>query len=302
MLRVAQMGAHAAHFLASRNSARIAAVFERSLYFEADGAFCCVGTDHIGSGPINVAIEPTPTPDWLRRTRTGQHVEIGSGCAQWQGLRLEFAHARIWRPAPWPKIAGATAFLSALACVETVAAREAPAEGLARLVIHPTSNGDAACPLDRLAAPRIKALSDWILARLCGEDRPVNIPAPPVELVGLGPGLTPSGDDVLCGVMIALDSLHRRDAASELAAAIQAAAPAATSLLSAAFMAAAAAGQGAEPLHRFIAAAIAADHAALPEAIADLGRIGHTSGWDAMAGAVATLTAAAKSDRASRSP
>ena len=302
MFRVARMGGHATRFLTSRNTARIAAVFERSLYFEADGAFCCVGTGSIGNGPINAVIEAAQTPSWLRGTHAGHYVEIDGSCAHWQGHRLEFSQARIWRPEPWPKIANASGLQSALACVETVAARDAPPEGLSRRTILPTSNDDAASPLDRLGGPRIKALSDWIFVRLGVEDRPGNSPAPPVDLLGLGPGLTPSGDDVLCGVMIALDGLGRRDAASELAAAIQAEAPATTSPLSAAFLEAAAQGQGSEALHRFIAAAIAADLSALPETIAALGRIGHSSGWDAMGGAVLTLKAAVTAGQARQSP
>lgn len=120
------------------------------------------------------------------------------------------------------------------------------------------------------------------------------LPPSPTDLLGLGPGLTPSGDDVLCGVLLALDAIGARPAAARLAAAISEAVGTATTPLSAAFLAAAAEGQGAEALHRFIAAAIAADLDALPETIVDLGRIGHTSGWDAMAGAVLVLRAAAE--------
>ncbi len=359
-LRVARMGGHAARFLTSRNTARIAAVFERSLYFEADGAFCCVGTGGIGNGPINAVIEGAQTPSWLRGTQVGQHVEISGACARWPGHRLEFAQAQLWRPEPWPEIANASGLQSALACVDTIAARAAPPEGLSRCAILPTSNDGAASPLDHLAVPRIKALSDWIFARVDVEHQSDNSPAPPVDLLGLGPGLTPSGDDVLCGVLIALDAIRSLGAAAQLerfpvdlnrqrtpgavgwvkvtgrdptfpgipwmlgrassrsdapqstldptyaesalAAAIQAAAPTATSPLSAAFLKAAAEGQGSEALHRFIAAAIAADLAALPEMIAALGRIGHTSGWDAMGGAVLTLKAAANADRARQSP
>jgi hypothetical protein len=162
--------------------------------------------------------------------------------------------------------------------------RHAPADGLARLTF-------AACaasptPLRRLAQPRLERLADWIRVRL---SRPLGAPAP-VDLLGLGPGLTPSGDDLLCGALIALNAIARADAARDLHAALLRAPACATSVLSWALLAAAAAGQGGEALHALIIAVL--QDQAVDRALEALARHGHTSGWDGLAGAAIALNAA----------
>src|SRR5690606_7063751 len=105
-----------------------------------------------------------------------------------------------------------------LAALARAAARRAPPEGLGRLIPAlvdgaPRAAEDAASPLLRRAASGIAALAEW-LAWGAG-------PAPPsavCELIGLGPGLTPSGDDLLGGVLIALHALGRPDATERLSA------------------------------------------------------------------------------------
>jgi|GEM_PF-3159614 len=103
-------------------------------------------------------------------------------------------------------------------------------------------------------------------------------------LIGLGPGLTPSGDDFLMGALAALDGLGQTNMHAALGAAVVAAAGG-TSPLSASLLRAAAAGHVGEKLHVMVAALLAGDTDA---AIAAAARIGHTSGWDALAGAVVT--------------
>jgi len=105
------------------------------------------------------------------------------------------------------------------------------------------------------------------------------------SLIGLGPGLTPSGDDFLVGALAALDALDQTNMHAALGRAIDAAAGR-TSPLSASFVRAAAAGQVGEDLHAIVAALIGGNaHAA----IAAAERIGHASGWDALTGAVVTM-------------
>jgi hypothetical protein len=120
----------------------------------------------------------------------------------------------------------------------------------------------------------------------------------PVDLLGLGPGLTPSGDDLLCGALVALHAIRKVDASRDLAAAIGRAAPSATSPLSRAFLQAAAEGHGYEALHTMILALL--ENRIFACDLKALSRIGHTSGWDALAGAAIVLQAFSLSYRASR--
>lgn len=89
-------------------------------------------------------------------------------------------------------------------------------------------------------------------------------------LSGLGPGLTPAGDDALAGVLLVLGAYDR-------AAAVAAADRARTNDIARAFLAWAARGQSIEPVHRLLAADDAGGASA---ALADLLRFGHSSGAD----------------------
>ncbi|GAC1541124.1 MAG: hypothetical protein NVS2B7_13670 [Herpetosiphon sp.] len=100
------------------------------------------------------------------------------------------------------------------------------------------------------------------------------------ELAGLGPGLTPAGDDYLLGLMVALWLLSER---SMLATIAQAAMPRTTSL-SGAFLAAAGQGQVVEGWHHLVRALHRHDPVHTAIAIERISAIGATSGRDALAG------------------
>jgi hypothetical protein len=138
-----------------------------------------------------------------------------------------------------------------------------------------------------VARSRIERLRGWMTARMQGEAQG----PPPADLLGLGPGLTPSGDDLLCGALVALRAVAQESVARELYAEIASVGPAATCPLSGAFLAAAGEGLAAEPLHAAIAAMLQARNEAAASHVEALGGIGHTSGWDALAGALLTLQA-----------
>jgi len=105
------------------------------------------------------------------------------------------------------------------------------------------------------------------------------------DLIGLGPGLTPSGDDFLIGTLALLAAVGQTNTHAALGRAVVAGAGR-TSPLSASLLREAAAGHVGENLHAMVAAVIAGD---ADGAIDAATRIGHTSGWDALAGAVVTV-------------
>lgn len=115
------------------------------------------------------------------------------------------------------------------------------------------------------------------------------------DLVGLGEGLTPAGDDVIVGVLAGLD-LFSGSAARALAARrrLVAALPAAgarTTRLSAQMLSAAAAGFYAEPLLVLLTALAQAPapYTRLTSAAAGLLAMGHRSGADTLRGVLAAL-------------
>lgn len=120
-------------------------------------------------------------------------------------------------------------------------------------------------------------------------------------LVGLGPGLTPAGDDVLAGALVTCGQLRACPGAAPVAALaaalgqhVSARAATRTTALSAALLRHAAHGLAATPVLAVVDALVG--QCALGPALTDLLAVGHTSGHDTargvLAAAAALLTAA----------
>ena len=108
---------------------------------------------------------------------------------------------------------------------------------------------------------------------------------PDDTLIGMGPGLTPAGDDFVGGAMIALRAFGQAALADRIAAWALPLAETNTNRISRAHLECAAEGEGHEALHDLLGFGN-------PERdLARLARVGHTSGLDAAAGALHTLRA-----------
>jgi hypothetical protein len=121
------------------------------------------------------------------------------------------------------------------------------------------------------------------------------------EVIGLGPGLTPSGDDFLGGLLFAARSLHEaypgdffwdEGAVHEL----QGWAKTRTHPISHAIFSDLALGYGPEPLHDLIGGLLEGKgFDPILEAALRLTAIGHSSGWDLLSGAVTGMMMAKRS-------
>lgn len=142
---------------------------------------------------------------------------------------------------------------------------------------HPPDEGFGGLVIGRhnaLAAhaqPALEAIDRWLAGH--------SLDNAAEGLIGLGPGLTPSGDDYLGGVLVALRAVRRTSHAESLWRWLEPRLAGRTSELSSAHLAAAAAGEAHEALHEVL-------NGAPPER---LDGVGHCSGWDALAGAMAVL-------------
>ena len=140
-------------------------------------------------------------------------------------------------------------------------------------------------PLLAHARPALEALDAWL-------ERPqAAVPRRARELIGLGPGLTPSGDDYLGGLMIGLRAVGWRDRAAALWRWLDPLASERTSAISRAHLAAAANGEVHEALHDCVEALFAAKapprDARWSLLLSRLDAVGHCSGRDGLAGVVA---------------
>jgi hypothetical protein len=107
-------------------------------------------------------------------------------------------------------------------------------------------------------------------------------------LIGLGPGLTPAGDDLVGGALVALHALRRHACAARLGAWATQVARRNTNRISREHLACAAAGEGGAALHALLNAVLRGQPDLAPE-LAAIDAVGHTSGWDAAAGAALVL-------------
>ena len=113
-----------------------------------------------------------------------------------------------------------------------------------------------------------------------------------VRVLGLGHGLTPSGDDFVGGIFFALAHAPRQAWAGELGgvrASIRAAATTSTNVISAALLDDLIDGASHAPLHALLAALQDDAPAAIASATRGLLRVGATSGADMLAGLLVAL-------------
>jgi hypothetical protein len=230
----------------------VCALFRRSFYLRCPGdRYACVGARSLGRGPLNALVARLEPPKLGER------------------LSISLEGAELWTPAAFE-----SSSRPSLAALREIAASKAPAEGFGCLIAGKQN------ALASHAQPALEALDAWLAGHALGDEAAM--------LVGLGPGLTPSGDDYLGGMLVALRACGRGSRADSLWRWLEPRVPRLTSPISGAHLAAAAAGEGHEALHLCLARLFANDPQ-LDDAIAQLDAVGHCSGWDALAGAVAVL-------------
>ena len=230
----------------------VVAAFRRSFYAAfPDGRYACIGDASLGRGPLNALVEDF------------QMLAVGT--------RVALSVAARWTPpALWPNP------LIDIGSLHYAAQGRVPREGLGCLIVgaHNSLSGHA--------QPALDALERWLIGNALDDDVQM--------LIGLGPGLTPSGDDYLGGLLIALHALERRPQAQGLWRWLEPRLKR-TSSISGAHLAAAAAGEGHEALHGCLEA-LASRNADWKQTLDRVAEVGHFSGWDALAGiaAVAKLS------------
>lgn len=282
--RLVELGLLARPLLQSDNSGKVIAAFQRSFYASIGGRLICVGSRTLGSGPLHVLCDRWPGDVFS----VGQSVAVVGTALDIDGTLLaDFEGALIWKPDPaldW-SLASLTIGLRA---ADEIWRETSGDDGLAPLG-RPLS-GQASLLIEA-AKPGVDAL---IRVVECGlrHSAPASADcAAMVGLIGLGPGLTPSGDDFLLGGLLALDALGLVEARNSL---WQVCLPHLdrTNEISRAHLEAAALGYGAAALHEAVHATIAGRTERLGPALSAVSEIGQTSGRDGFTGALIVLRTA----------
>ncbi|MFI6902914.1 DUF2877 domain-containing protein [Nonomuraea sp. NPDC050394] len=234
-----------------RRRARVLAAFPAGIYLE-------VRTDLEPSVIAIITGEATRLPNSVLLAADLPHVTVGDDASVGEGTielgRLSLRARRWWDPAP------------PLAPVDPV-----------RLAV----SLDPVGPAPGLAGHQAIEL----LAQSCGRGRLLGVVTAAEQLMGLGPGLTPSGDDVLAGLLVTLRHLGKAAGveravwlAGWLAATVTYDVRTRTTPLSATLLHCAARGESCPEVTGVLRALTG--RGALEPAVSRLCRLGHTSGAD----------------------
>jgi hypothetical protein len=131
-------------------------------------------------------------------------------------------------------------------------------------------------------------------AQACLRNDPDALCANAVALIGLGTGLTPSGDDFVGGLLFCLKHLGETRLAAKLIEVVTRAEflGSATNEISAAILLDLAAGHAVAPVHEIVNRLLMGEtHERIHSSVSELTRIGHSTGWDLLAGVLTGLLA-----------
>ena len=246
----AELAGRAARAALAGGEGEVCAVFRRSFYLRVGHKYACIGDASLGRGPLNALVCDFREPS-LGDTAT-----------------ISLEKTLFWEPAPFRGES-----TPQLAALRACAAERVPQEGLGCTIVG------AHNALSVHAQPALEAIDRWLAGNALAHEA--------AQLIGLGPGLTPSGDDYFGGVLVALRWLDRGAQAESLWRWLEPRLPGRTSAISAAHLAAAASGQVHEALHDVLDRLSAWRAGELRPSLARLDAVGHTSGWDALAGIAA---------------
>ena len=243
MIRAVQVGAGVREALAVGGAGRVLARFRRASYLELPGGLVAVVPRSVHPGPVHLVVD-----EFFPEARGRAPVRVEGATLLVGGRAVDLSAATPW---------------------------------LGRLP-DPAATVAAGPMLARVAA-RFAARSALVAGRYCGQVgrflgalRAGDLAAGAAALGGLGPGLTPAGDDALAAVLL---HLRWSDPACEptlrsVASSVR------TGVVAAAFLAWAAKGQTLAPAHDLIEAAAGGEEGRALAAARELSRVGESSGAD----------------------
>jgi hypothetical protein len=285
-LRATLIGSVAERCLRVGARGEIRAVFERSVYASFGPQWICIGMPALGAGPLNILCAPSgDRASIAAMLRVGDAAAICERALIAGGTAILLGGAGQWTPDP-PKPWSKRSLSHGLAALANALPPALPEQGLARLLCFEAASGFS--PVLKAAQGPARYLIR--IVQLGGSAQTIDGECL-ARLLGLGPGLTPSGDDYLGGALVALHASGQSELGWRLWETLEPQLFATTGDISRAHLAAAAEGLGHAALHDLIDAILAGDSANIRTALYAATSIGHTSGWDAVAGAVAMLRA-----------
>jgi hypothetical protein len=260
------------------------------------GEVLALVSQRVGNGPLNIVLEGDGF--LVRGLEVGLPVK-GDGRGIWVGetlnnepYRVSLTGVEVWEPRLEGDglTVGWLGLKASLTVLHDHLIAQAPAESLACLPVTGAAGGRSVESVYRRAARR--AIEGLLAALQVGDRQGITTGA--AALAGLGPGLTPAGDDFLVGLMAGLRTWPQFLAGKglpveEACQAIYGAAAGRTNLLSMALLRSAREGMFGEAWHGLLAALRQGEADEVKEAAERVLGFGETSGADALSGFSAVL-------------
>ncbi len=264
---------------------QLIALFRSSFYVEFSDGVCCIGHENFNSGPLNIITDVPASVDWRQcGLQPGDKVWITKDkISVGQSLQFSTKNAKVWYPPITDDNWTFASFQDGLDSLNDYDRNAIPSEGLGRFILSDWSTIEPH-PVSDFAEPAVSYFRLWLQGKF-DTTKWINC------FVGLGPGLTPSGDDFIGGAMITLRILGNTNSVNQIWDICCPLSHALGNRISHAHLASAASGFGSASLHKTINALMQGHDVTLRSALQDLDKIGHTSGWDALAGAVTVCQA-----------
>jgi len=284
--RATSCGVFARGFLRECTEGGVLAVFKRSFYVNSGDRVACIGNGNLFPCPLNIVVDVCPDVEWQT---VGIHVGMpwrihGSAIYLDHGPRIRYSWARTWLPDLKSQQWCHQDLRLSLTALRRLAMHRVPSEGLGVLAF-PSLHLPPEQAFVKMAQKPVSHLRQWLSMSMSGgRTATPEILLRVRPLMGLGPGLTPSGDDFLAGIMIALHAFGHGKISRRLWHAVRPWSCKAGNIISFAHLSAASEGQGTAPLHNLIAVLRTGDCSQMAECVDGIDNIGHTSGWDALAG------------------
>ncbi len=289
------IGAVAKRELDSALFGRVTAVFERSLYLEVNGSWICLADANLGFGPLTVSVNSKYGREWINSFSVGKLVKLSPvGISIDNSTIISTKGVRSWQPQKGPSWSK-NSLISGLGTLENLAQAKVPAEGLG-LFLFECPERFPASEVSRAALNSIRILKNWLKKSFEFQMSITPDKDAVAVLLGLGPGLTPSGDDFLGGMLIALYVCEEKLVQMQLYTQVEYMLDI-TGPVSRAHLKAAALGQGSHTLHQVLNKLLEGNDTLLEPGIDAINQIGHTSGWDVLAGVAVVLRELALTSR-----
>lgn len=282
-VRALSIASPAEQLLRANAEWRVVQLFDRSINLAtASGGFISVNAAGIDPAPFSILVESNvqDAPSYRQVFANGDQLQtVTVGCRELQigRVHIDLRAAREWNPLlPKGQLVNVTVYAD-IGRVVTLLDQFAPQDSLP---VECGRKGDSKIGAQvRLAWGKMR--------QALVQDAPAEGRQGAFLAAGVGIGLTPSGDDFLVGVMLAL-WLAMKDPEPYIDSLI-AGATGRTGQLSMALLKSAARGEAGQAWHHLVEALIRSDSSMLESSVHSLMSAGHTSGTDALFGFVVTL-------------